>query len=132
MQVQQYKATIFFLKEVCEDDFFEGASIQRYTTIEKKKEVYFKENKISLLSSIYEAFELAYFDIDKMDFINNYYFNDIDNDSLQYQQNEDKEGSKITLSEDNKKGFLCSYEFFIFDLKEVIEKELPNKIDFLF
>lgn len=111
-------AHISFYKEVEKDNYETGVHGPRTIVFNEKFTVDFTDTnnlKDKLANYLY-----GFMDIDRLDFVK-YVSNECENNRFDYSQNENAEGERITIDENNPDGYLADYYFYIDKVTEEIE-----------
>lgn len=113
-----YKGKVYFCKEVEPDNYFNGVSGSISVVSSDTIYVDFADTDDLLQSLAQWASER--FDVD-FDTMRKGFTNECQLDRFDYYQNENADGLKITITENNPDGYHCSYSFYIDEVLELVD-----------
>ncbi len=109
-------ASVYFVKEIEMDNYEKGAYGNRLLVHDEKFKIEFTDTD-DLKDGLGEWLSNN-FDVDKDVFVK-YVENEFENNRFDYSQNEDGEGCRIKITEDNPDGWIADYFFYVDVLQKV-------------
>lgn len=121
-----YMANVYFTKEVCTDNYYEGCDTDYRLVFDQKFTIEFTDTN-DLIRQLATYVSTTYFDVDFNEFTE-YVTNEIENNRFDYCQNENESGYRTQVTVDNQTAFLADYTFYVNNVAKIVDYVFDEKI----